>query len=274
MRSKHNKKRNTAFLYEVLTTELTKSIIDKNAPKKRFVSTLIKENFGKGMILGAELQHYQALLETSGLEIYVAEKLLQETKRAYSQLNSKRIFDSQTKIINKINKTLSKEAWNTFVPNFKSLATVDAIFNVSTPVKQRVLHEDTLIKLLQSPQKLEENKLQPMDNIVYNSFVKKFNEKYGTLLKEQKDLLGKYIASFADNGLELKLYLNEEVGRLKTSVETSLKLEEIYTDENMVAKTKKVLGILEEFKAAAPTAEVITQVLKVQLLVREIQSND
>jgi hypothetical protein len=274
VRSKHNKKRNTAFLYEVLTTALTKSIIDKNAPKKRFVSALIKENFGKGMILGSELQHYQALLETSGLEIYVAEKLLQETKRAYSQLNSKRIFDSQTKIINKINKTLSKEAWNTFVPNFKSLATVDAIFNISTPVKQRVLHEDVLLKLLQSPQKLEENRLQPMDNIIYNSFVKKFNEKYGTLLREQKDLLGKYISSFADNGLELKLYLNEEVGRLKTSVEKSLKLEEIYADENMVEKTKKVLGILEEFKSAPPTSEVITRVLQVQQLVREIQSND
>ena len=57
-------------------------------------------------------------------------------------------------------------------------------------------------------------------------------------------------------------------------MEASLKLEEVYTDENMVEKTKKVLRILEEFKEAAPTTQVITQVLKVQELVREIQSND
>ena len=28
---KHNKKRNTAFIYETLTRELTKAIVDKNA---------------------------------------------------------------------------------------------------------------------------------------------------------------------------------------------------------------------------------------------------
>ena len=274
MRRKHNKKRNTAFLYEVLTTELTKSIIEKNPSKKRFISHLIKENFSTRAILGKELEHYHALLETTGLEGYVAEKLLQETKRAYSQLNSKRIFDAQTKIINKINKTLSKDAWGTFVPNFKSLATIDAIFNISTSVKQRVLHEEMIINLLQSPDKLEEHKLQPIDNIVYNSFVEKFNEKYGGLLKEQKALLGKYISSFADNGLELKLYLNEEVGRLKESVEASLKIEEVYTDEKMVENTKKVLNVLEGFKEALPSVEVVSKILNIQELVKEIQSDD
>jgi hypothetical protein len=271
---KHNKKRNTAFLYEVLTTELTKSIIEKNSSKKRFISHLIKESFGPRAILGKELEHYNALLETTGLEGYVAEKLLQETKRAYSQLNSKRIFDAQTKVINKINKTLSKDAWGTFVPNFKSLATIDAIFNISTSVKQRVLHEEMIINLLQSSDKLEEHKLQPIDNIVYNAFVQKFNEKYGGLLKEQKALLGKYISSFADNGLELKLYLNGEVGRLKESVEASLKIEEIYTDEKMVEKTKKVLNVLEGFKEAPPSVEVVSKILNIQELVREIQSDD
>ena len=197
---------------------------------------------------------------------------MQETKMAHSLLDGKSIFDTQTRIINKINKTLSKDAWNTFVPNFKSLATVATIFNTSTPVKQRVLHEDLLVKMMNSTEKLEENKLEPIDNIVYHSFVKKFNERYTGLLKEQKDLLGKYIASFADNGLELKLYLNEEIGRLKKTVAASLKMEEVFTDEEMVEKTKKVLNILEGFKNASPTQEVVTRVLNIQELVREINS--
>ena len=272
MRAKHNKKRNTAFLYEVLVKELTNAIINKDSRRKRFVSSLIKETFSATSVLRKELEHYRALLETTNLEAATAEKLIQETKLAHSLLDSKGIFNAQTKIINKINKVLSKDAWNTFVPNFKSLATVAAIFNSSTSVKQRVLHEDILIKMINSPEKLEENKLQPIDNIIYHSFVKKFNEQYADLLKEQKDLLGKFIASFANNGLELKLYLNEEIGRLKERVKASLKMEEVYSDESMVEKTKEVLNILEEFKDVAPTQEVVSRILNIQELVEEINS--
>ena len=35
MKLKHNKKRNTAFLYEILVRQLTKSIIDKNNDEKK-----------------------------------------------------------------------------------------------------------------------------------------------------------------------------------------------------------------------------------------------
>jgi hypothetical protein len=274
VRVKHNKKRNTAFLYEVLVKELTKSIVEKKDNQKRFVSSLIKEAFGSRSLLRKELEYYATLLETTDLELHVAEKLLHETKNAQSLLDGRKIFDAQTRIINKINKTLSQDAWDTFVPNFKSLATIASIFNPATPIKQRVLQEDLLIKMMHSSQKIEENKLRSIDNIVYRSFVKKFNEQYTMLLAEQKDLLGKYIASFADNSLELKLYLNEEIGRLKKEVKASLKMEEIYTDDTMIEKTKEVMETLAGFKAAAPTKEVISKVLRIQELVREIKSND
>jgi len=274
VRVKHNKKRNTAFLYEVLVKELTKSIVEKKDNQKRFVSSLIKEAFGSRSLLRKELEYYATLLETTDLELHVAAKLLHETKSAQSLLDGKKIFDAQTRIINKINKTLSQDAWDTFVPNFKSLATIASIFNPGTPIKQRVLQEDLLIKMMHSSQKIEENKLQSIDNIVYRSFVKKFNEQYTTLLAEQKYLLGKYIASFADNNLELKLYLNEEIGRLKKEVKASLKMEEIYTDDTMIEKTKEVMETLAGFKTAAPTKEVISKVLRIQELVREIKSND
>ena len=274
MKVKHNKKRNTAFLYEVLVKELTQAIVDKEPRKKKFISNLIKESFGARAVLGRELALYKTLLETTGLELHLAEKLLHETKREYGQLNSRHIFDAQTRVINKINKTLSKEAWSTFVPSFKSLATVDAIFNSAVSPKQRVLHEDVVVNMMHSAQKLEEQKLEPIDNIVYNSFVKKFNEQYGELLQEQKELLGKYIASFTDNGLELKLYLNEELGRLKKIINSSLLMEEVLSDDNMLKNTKKVLTLLESFKKVAPSREIISTVLKAQTLVQEIQSDD
>ena len=64
----------------------------------------------------------------------------------------------------------------------------------------------------------ESNKMESLDNLTYNSFIKKFNDKYTNLLKEQKDLLNQYITSFADDGFELRIYLNEELERLKSLI--------------------------------------------------------
>ena len=44
---KHNKKRNTAFLFETLVKELTKAVLNNEAAKQKAVSTLIKEHFNK-----------------------------------------------------------------------------------------------------------------------------------------------------------------------------------------------------------------------------------
>ena len=45
---KHNKKRNTAFLYETLVREIAKSVIDKQPERNNFIVSLIKEYFTKG----------------------------------------------------------------------------------------------------------------------------------------------------------------------------------------------------------------------------------
>ena len=77
-----------------------------------------------------------------------------------------------------------------------------------------------------------------------------------------------------NNSLELKVYLNEEIARLRSEVRRSLKLEEVFADEQMVEKTNQVLRLLEEFRHAEPTREVVTKILTIQELVREIKSND
>ena len=52
---KHNKKRNTAFIYETLTRELTKAIVDKNSDRKETVLAIIKEGFSGDSTLAKEL---------------------------------------------------------------------------------------------------------------------------------------------------------------------------------------------------------------------------
>jgi len=111
----------------------------------------------------------------------------------------------------------------------------------------------------------------PIDNVVYKTFVEKFNKKYENgLLEEQKQLLTHYIASFADNGVELKFYLNEEIARLKTKLEEAKGIEEIKLDKDMLNKTNQVIEKLNSFAQQNANEELLTTVLKAQSLVKEL----
>ena len=101
-------------------------------------------------------------------------------------------------------------------------------------------------------------------------FSKNFNSTYGGLLEEQKKLLSKYISSFDDNGLELKVYLNEEIARLREIVEESLNMDEVKNDSSMVEKTKNILKTLDGFKGQFISEGVLKKVLKIQDLAKEI----
>lgn len=86
-------------------------------------------------------------------------------------------------------------------------------------------------------------------------------------------MLTQYIYSFADNGVGLKVYLNEEIGRLKEKLEQSLTMEEISADLSMVESTKKVLSLIDGYKKENINEEVLERILRIQKLVEEIESD-
>ena len=115
--------------------------------------------------------------------------------------------------------------------------------------------------------------LKPIDNLTYKVFVSKFNETYGnSLLSEQKELLKHYVGSFADNGLELKIYLNEEISRLEEVISSSLKLEEVQSDKQMVSSTNQVLNLISELKSRDVDNTFVHDILKLQNLAKEIEA--
>ena len=171
-----------------------------------------------------------------------------------------------------MNKILSKRVYSNFVPNFKSLATIYQIFNEETPIKKRILMEESLLSTLTNKISAAKENLKPIDNIVYNTFVDKFNQEYiGKLLSEQKVLLNKYITSFVDNGIELKVYLNEEIGRLKKETKSLLNDKDVSSDSEMKTKIEKVSKMLNGFKGQHINEGVLKQIIKIQELTRESQ---
>ena len=117
MRLKHNKKRNTAFVYEALVRELTESVVKNNKNKQNKIVSILKDHFTVSSTLKKELDLYKTIYETRELEKQTAEKIILEVKQRYENLDKKELFKEQSALINKINKTLSIKVYINFVSN-------------------------------------------------------------------------------------------------------------------------------------------------------------
>jgi len=275
MRLKHNKKRNTAFLYESLVRELTKSIIKNDNNKKNKAVKMLKQHFSPESDLRKELSLYKSLYETKGVERRLAEKIIIETKIAHKELDRKNIFNEQTSLIKNMNVAFSSKVFNTFVPNFRNIATVYSIFNASVPANERVMLEERVLDNMSGSQDPSETKMKPVDDLVYKTFVSKFNEQYSdSLLKEQKELLTKYITSFSDNELEIKCFLNEEVSRIRAKLESLSKSNFVKSDDDLRENSKKILEMLEEFSDQKVSTEIVETVLRTQQLIHELENKE
>ena len=189
-------------------------------------------------------------------------------------LNKKKIFTEQSQMISKINKELSKDVFTTFVPNYKNLATLHQVFNnLDLSAKERVLLEEEVLSLMtEACKKSEKKDLKHIDNLVFKSFVERFNQEYGGLLKEQKTLLSTFIASGVGNDLEFQIYLNTEIGRLKEEVSIAKQTKEFIEDKEMSQKADHVLGLLETFSQKPLEDTDLKKILKIQELAREIKN--
>jgi len=269
MKTRYNKKRNTAFVYEALIREGTSAILQQDDDRRSKVVSVIKKHFKPGTILRKDLECYQSLYENQVENKDDCKSILKEARLQKSFLNPEILFKEQTSLIHDINKEIKADVFGNFVPNYKSLANIYQMFSFSSSPKDKVLLEKLVIGNMLIEKTGQEEVLH-IDDIVIESFVKKFNEKYDKeLLQEQKTLLNLYIKSFVDNSLEFKIYLNEEITRLKEGIESAKTLEEFADDPDMLEKTSQVLNKLDSFKETEINENIILSVLKIQSLHKE-----
>ena len=274
MRLKHNKKRNTAFVYEALVRELTESVVKNNKNKQNKIVTILKDHFCGESMLKEELDLYKSIYETRQIETTTAEKIIYQVKEKHDTLDKKKLFQEQSALINKINRTLSNKVYSNFVPNYKTIASVYSIFQDALPGKDRVLLEENIADQMSASFSETKQVQQPIDSLTYNTFANKFNEEYSNLLNEdQKNLLGSHVSSFEDNGVEFKTYLNEEIYRLKEKLQQAKNNKEISNDVNLKEKLEKVYNVLDNTKNNKIDTETVEIVLNTQQLLEEIEED-
>ena len=273
MKIRHNKKRNTAFVYEALVREATAAMLKKDTKRCNIAVKLIKKHFNEESLLRKDLNCHRSLYENQSLDEKTSEKILREAKIASRLLDAEGLFKEQSDLIHDVNVELEPAVFGNYVPNYKTLASIAQIFSDKISPKDQVILEGEIIKnMIKEPE--TKTTIEEIDNVVIRTFTDKFNNKYDSgLLDEQKELLTYYISSFADNALELKTFLNEEIARLKTQLETARTAKEIQSDPEMLEKTEQVVEHLNDFSKQPVSDELLLTVMKTQSLVKEIYSD-
>lgn len=278
----HNKKRNTAFLYEALTKEVAKSSMEDNESRKKKTVQLLKEFFSEGSILREDLQLYRSMYDADRtLYPHQAEKLIHESKmEAKEELDEEELFKEQSRLLNRIDKDLDHSVYSNFIPNYKHLATIYQVLGRGELDKrQKVLLEDNLVEMMcvENEDEEESERKEPIDKLSYLKFVEKFNKKYSDqLIQEQKELLSKYLHSIGENEADFKIYLDNELGRLKESLNRALdRSAELREDTVMKDQTEEVLEQLEEIsQKSALEKKELKKIMKVQELVQELENDN
>ena len=173
-------------------------------------------------------------------------------------------------MINLINKKLGSTVWNNFVNEYKRIATINQVVFSKTSPKKQVFVENKLVKLLTVSQEEEKKPFPNINKLALKTFLQRFNEQYSeTLGENQKSLLNKYVTSYKDDGLELKLFLYEEIDRLRETLQ-----EQISSNNENSPKLKMVLEKINSYNNKKLDKKLVTEVLKIQSLVGEFNNGD
>jgi len=272
MKRRHNKKRNTALVYEALIKEATAAILRGDHSTKERVVSIVKKHFGFNSVLRKDLQCYQSLAENQSLSTEDSRRILNETKMQKRLIDPTALFKAQSEAIKDVNIEIDSDIFNNFVPNYKTLATIDQMFSLKTSPKDKVLLENEIVTFMSD--EVQEIETQTVDDLVITTFVEKFNKKYSNnLLEEQRELLTHYILSFSDNAVSLKMFLNNEISRLKEALNSGIMTDEIKSDKDMADKTTRVVEKLESYSGSNVSDDLLFSILKTQELVKEISDN-
>lgn len=266
---KHSKYKNTGIIYEILVNRIA---LDTMSNKDSKALDIIKRYFSKGELY-KELKIYEALYSSNIKDVSKAELLVSTALDMAKRLNSSLLRRDKYNLIREIKSIYNlDEFFSSKIKNYKVLASIsnlieynhsytfaDPLFlteNKSTLIShitrnnQETIEEDNILREFANMDK--ETRF-----LSYKILLEKFNQKYGTLDKFQRQILKEFIYQ-PNNSEEFISFINlnqnkliNQINKLIPTVEdniTSIKLKEtlkLFTPVEKEVKDDNVLGILQ-----------------------------
>ena len=279
---KHSKFKNTGFLFELLTRQITLEILNNSQEKSK---SIVAEFFGNGTELSKELRLYNLMINEKYNSENKAEKFIDAILDARTKLDEQKLIKEKYNLVKSIKENFEIDNFLASpVTNYRVLASIHKLFEAKksdiSDVKDIFDSKLTLIehistsapKLKQKEDRLvEDYKKQEKDLrlLTYKILIETFNKKYSNLNDDQKSLLREYINNVTNTSKFGEYYSNQ----LKTVV---TELHSIYkTMEDKVTKIKlrETINVLKTQKIGKKvTDEQVSSLMMAYELVKEIKN--
>ena len=231
---KHSKIKNTAILFELLTRQITVDVL--NNKENTSAVKILKEFFNPKTQLGKEYELYKILLEKKYKTNQQATVLLEAVIKNRRKLSNRNLKNEKYNLIKTIKETYNiNEFFKSRIPNYKILASIYNVFEgesnkenfgpiVETDSKLTIIENITTKKHSKSKKSgnIMENQDKDLRLLTYQLLVEKFNKKYSSLNKNQRNLLKEYINNLSNTN-SLREFIDNEVKKVKKSLKTHLK---------------------------------------------------
>ena len=222
MKIKHSKYRNTGILFELLTRQLTSYTI--SGVKQKSLDFL-KKHFNSKTELLKEYKIYHTLSTKKFKNESKANILMDTLIESHNKLNKSKLRREKYNLIKEIKENYDiTNFFNSKINNYKVMASIfNLLENIKASPQSIVNSKVTLLEHI-TKQKSKKNKnvvLEGYNNqdkntrlLTYKVLLEKFNNKYINLADNQKLLLKEYVNNVT-NSPSLKLYINEEIKKVK-----------------------------------------------------------
>lgn len=279
---KHSKFKNTGFLFEILTRQITLEVLNGGEEKAKGI---VKEFFSGKTELAKELRLYNLLINEKYNSETKAEKFIDAILEAHTKIDYSKLKREKFNLVKSIKESFEiNNLLSSPVTNYKILASVHKLFegkkNDILEVKEAFDSKQTIIEhisnstpaLKQKEEKLvEDYKKQEKDLrlLTYKILVETFNKKYTDLNDSQKGLLREYINNITNTSKFGDYYENQLIS-------TITELHDLYKgmkDKITKIKLRETINVLKKQKLGKKiTDEQVSALMMSYELIKEIKN--
>tara|TARA_A100001515_G_scaffold98118_1_gene79008 strand:- start:107 stop:952 length:846 start_codon:yes stop_codon:yes gene_type:complete len=278
--TRHNKKRNSGLLYELLIRKISRSLVEGDNKSASISKSIVKKYFNAGTELHKEYRLINALVNVPVGSESIATAVLSEAREASKKFDSKALKIEKSNLIREINHEFNKDDFYAeSVPNYRMYATASSVIGYWRSEKHLdintvVDYEKKLIEALSRPTaEFKNEEVDPdVDNLVVKVATNKLQKKYESKLNEnQAELINLYaveadlektrkkVQSIKESAIEnLNAYVDGKDDSLSRKL--SLVIEKIQglqteqVDDGLISRTLEIIELSEELKGVSNEA--------------------
>ena len=280
---KHSKFKNTGFLFELLTRQITLEILNGSEEKAK---EIIKEFYGRGTQLSKELRLFNLIINEKYNSEAKAEKFIDVVLEAHTKLDYNKLQREKYNLIKSIKENFEINNFlSSPVTNYKILASIHKLFegkkNDVLDIKDIFDSKITLVEHIstnsESTLKAKEDKLveeyrkqeKDLRLLTYKILVETFNKKYTSLDESQKGLLKEYINNVT-NTSKFNEYFESELIKTITELHSMYKS---MKDKITKIKLRETINVLKKQKIGKKiTDDQVSALMMSYELVKEIKN--